>query len=150
MIPLMGINLDDFYFDYGTAVSKPTAKERGRSFILNNKSGYLIRRWSIDKVIFKDSIEERCDYLVEVQKPERRVYYWIELKGKDVVKACRQILNTIRLVSVLEEADQEARVITSATNKIDIRTLDYIKLDGLMRSKRGRLRTFTKERIETI
>lgn len=85
-----------------------------------------------------------------MQKVEKRVYYWIELKGKDLVKACRQILNTIRLVNVLEEADQEARVITSATNKIDIRTLDYIRLDNLMRSKKGCLRTYTNQRTEII
>jgi hypothetical protein len=146
----MRINLDDFDFEYGTAVSKPTAKEGSRSFTLDNQSGYFIRRWGIDEVIFKNSIEERCDYLIEVQKPNNRVYYWIELKGKDLVKACRQILNTIRLANVLEEADQEARVITSGTNKIDIRTLDYINLDRLMRSKRGRLRTYTNEGIEKI
>lgn len=150
IILLMKINLDNFSFDYGTAVSKPTAKDGARSFTLDNQSRYFIKRWSIDKVIFKDSVEERCDYLIEVQKPEKWVYYWIELKGKDLVKACRQILNTIYLVNILEEADQEARVITSGTNKIDIRTLDYLKLDRLMRSKRGCLRTYTNERIETI
>lgn len=146
----MKINLNAFAFDYGTAVSNPTANEGNRSFSLNNQSGYVIKKWSIDKIIFKDNNEERCDYLMEVQKPDKTVYYWVELKGKDVVKACRQILSTIRLVNVLEEANQEARVITSGTSKIDIRTLDYLRLDRLMRSKKGRLITYTNERIETI
>lgn len=83
----MNINLTDFPFDYGMAVSTPTAKEGSRSFSLDNQSGYLVKKWTIDKNIFKDNMEERCDYLIEIQKPDRSVYYWIELKGKDLVKS---------------------------------------------------------------
>jgi hypothetical protein len=83
----MKINLNDFPFDYGVVVSNPTAKEGNRSFTLENLSGYVTKKWSIDKVIFKDEVEQRCDYLIEVQKPDKSVYYWVELKGKDVVKA---------------------------------------------------------------
>lgn len=146
----MNINLTDFPFDYGMAVSTPTAKEGSRSFSLDNQSGYLVKKWTIDKNIFKDNMEERCDYLIEIQKPDRSVYYWIELKGKDLVKACRQILNTIRLINYSEEADHEARVITSGTGTIDIRTNDYFRLDRLMRSKNGCLKVYTNKGFEKI
>ncbi len=146
----MKVDLRDFPHDYGTVVSNPTLKEHNRSFTLDNRSRYLVKKWRIDKVVFKDSTEERCDYLLEVQKHDKFVYYWIELKGKDLVKACRQILNAIRLIDVSEAAEQQARVITTGTSKIDILTLDFVKLDNFMRSKKGRLRAFTNERTEII
>lgn len=146
----MKVNLDDYSFEYGLAVSNPTAKEGNRSFTLENNSEYVIKKWNIDKVIFKGRGEQRCDYLLEVQKPNKSVYYWIELKGKDVVKACRQILNSIRLVAIADLADQEARVLTTGTNKIDIRTLDYLRLNKLMKSKKGSLRIYTNEGLEKI
>jgi hypothetical protein len=72
------------------------------------------------------------------------------IKGKRCCESCRQILNSIRLVDVSEQAEQEARVITSGTNKIHIRTLDHVRLDKLMKIKRGSLKIYTNEGLEKI
>lgn len=145
----MRIDLDGFPFDYGTAVSNPTAKQGGRSFSLNNNSKHVIKRWAIDNVVFKDRQEERCDYLIKVEYAYG-VYYWVELKGQDLTKGCRQILSTVSLINVSADARQEARVITTGTNRLDIRTNDYNRLDKLMRKAGGCLRAYTKQGTETI
>ena len=146
----MKIDLNAFPYDYGNKESTPNAAESGRSFTLRNDSKFIVKRWSIDKVVFKNREEKRCDYLIEVTTAIRPTYFWIELKGKDIVKACRQIANTIELVIVSNSATHEARIITSGTNKIDIRTKEFVGLDNLMRRSGGRLKTYTNEKIETI
>ena len=145
----MKINLENFPFDYGKVVSNPSANEGGRSFILDNKSGHVIRRWAIDNVVFKNSTEIRCDYLIEVQK-KKVTYFWVELKGKDLVKACKQILNTINFIHVASEVQQESRVITTGTNTIDIRSIEYQRLDKIMRKTGGCLKSHTTKAIEVI
>ncbi len=147
----MKIDLNDFPFDYGNRESNPTASELGRSFTLRNDSKFIVKRWSIDKVVFKNREEQRCDYLIQViTSIKKPTYFWIELKGKDIVKACRQITNTIELVIVSNRATHEARIITSGTNKIEIRTKEFVGLDNLMRRNGGRLKTYTTEKTETI
>ena len=143
----MKVNLNDYSYDYGTAVSRPTASEFGRTFILDNKSKYIAKKWAIDKVVFRGKINERCDYLIEI---DGNRYYWVELKGKDLKKACCQLLNTLEIVDTSNAKIQEARIITTKTNKIDIRTIEYQKLDKLMGKTGGRLKTYTNQGSETI
>jgi len=146
----MNINLSEFVFDYGTAVANPVASEGGRSFKLYNQSGFIVRRWAIDKIVFTNRNEERCDYLIEVQNLENFVYYWVELKGKDILKACRQISSTVDLINVSKEIRQHARIITTGTNKLDIRANEYLKLDVRMRKTGGYLKTYTNQGSEII
>jgi hypothetical protein len=54
----MKINLDDYPFEYGKVVSRPAAEEGGRSFSLDNESKLVIKKWAIDRVVFKNRIEE--------------------------------------------------------------------------------------------
>jgi hypothetical protein len=146
----MSIELTDFEFEYGIAVKIAVASEKGRSFKLENKSEFIIKRWAIDKIVFKNSDEERCDYLIEVSNNEGLIYYWIELKGKDIIKACRQILNAIRLISISEAAIQYARIVATGVNKLAIRSIDYLRLDTLMRQTGGNLKTYTNFGVEKI
>ena len=146
----MSIELADFEFDYGTAIKVVVASEKGRSFKLENESKFIIKRWAIDKIVFKNSDEERCDYLIEVLTDESLIYYWIELKGKDIIKACRQILNAIRLINVSDEAIQYARIVATGVNRLAIRSNDYLKLDTLMRQTGGNLKTYTNTGVEKI
>ncbi len=145
----MIIDLENFIFEYGKVVSYPSASEGGRSFTLDNQSKYVVRKWAVDKIVFKDRIEERCDYLIEVQG-SKLVYYWVELKGKDLAKACRQVLTTIGLINISEEICQETRIITTGTCKIDIRTKEYQLLYKLMLKKGGLLKQYTNQATEEI
>jgi len=145
----MKLNLEQYAYVYGKVVSNPSANEGGRSFTLDNKSGYYVRKWAIDDVVFYGRTDMRCDYVIEVQS-SKVTYFWIELKGKDLVQACRQILNTIDLVFVPDAVQHESRVITTGTNTIDIRSIDYIRLDKLMRRGGGILKTYTNKGTEVI
>ena len=145
----MKIDLQNYPFEYGAAVSNPTAKENGRSFLLENQSKLIIKKWAIDKVVFKDRTDERCDYLILVQKETSKVYYWIELKGSDIVKACKQILNTISQIEI-EVKTHEARIVSSKTPVPALRDISYIKLDNQMRKFGGCLKIYTNQGIERI
>ena len=149
-VQVLKIDLSGFPFDYGTAVSNPTASEGSRSFRLDNQSAFIVRRWAIDKVVFENRNEERCDYLIEVQNPKKTIYYWIELKGKDIIKACRQITSCIDLINVSEDIRQHARIITSGTNQLEIRSNDYSKLKLRMKKTGGHLKTYTNYGSEII
>lgn len=72
-----------------------TVKESGRSFTLKNEASTVILKIKVDGCLIKNE-EERCDYLFEIHEPCTLVYY-LELKGKDIEKACSQLRNTIRL-----------------------------------------------------
>ena len=145
----MKINLEDFGYEYGKVVSFPAASEGGRSFILDNQSKYITRKWAIDTVVFKNRAEERCDYLIEVQG-NKVVYYWVELKGKDITKACAQILNAFGLINLPTGVKHEARVVTTGVNKIDIRSIGYQKLSKLMLGTGGKLLPYTNTGTEVI
>ncbi len=145
----MKVNLENFAFDYGKVVSYPTARVGSRSFTLDNKSGCIVRKWAIDTEVFKDRQEERCDYLIEVQG-NKLIFYWIELKGKDLAKACKQVLSTISLVNIPDKTRQEARIITTGTNKIDIRSKEYQTLYKLMLRNGGLLKQHTLQAFEEI
>ena len=142
--------MDDYPYEYGKVVSRPTAEEGRRSFSLDNESKLVIKKWAIDKVVFENRIEERCDYLVLVERVSSNIYYWIELKGSDVVKACRQILKTVELVTVNENAVQEARIITSKTPVPALRDINYLKLEKQMLKLGGRLKVYTNQGSEKI
>ena len=145
----MKINLEDFAYEYGKAVSFPTASEGGRSFVLDNQLNHVSRKWAIDKVVFKGREEERCDYLIEVQA-NKTIYYWVELKGKDITKACRQVLSALGLINFVDNIRHEARIITTGTNKIDIRSLEYQRLSKLMLETGGKLLQYTNTKTEVI
>lgn len=62
---------------------------------VNNNS--FVRQYKVDgDVIASTSSDERCDYLL-LNDDAHRAYY-IELKGSDIVKATRQIDNSVHLL----------------------------------------------------
>lgn len=78
---------------------KVVSKESGNEHILYNNNEYPVFQYHIDGGIITGSQGERCDYILEVQKPEKGLAYIIELKGSDLNKALSQIENTIRTYS---------------------------------------------------
>ncbi len=69
------------------------ASENGKLFKLENKSGFFIRKVKVDKCIPQKIGEGRCDYLMNID--ENKKIYFIELKGGDLRKALKQIIDTI-------------------------------------------------------
>lgn len=80
------------------------AQENKRRYILQNPSGKKICRIQIDGcVISSTSKSKKCDYLIVVCKSEAENqenhsedFYFIELKGKDLIRAVEQLTETIQ------------------------------------------------------
>src|SRR4051794_39277486 len=129
----MKIDLRECKYEYGKIVSSPSVEENGRSFTLHNESKYVIWKWAIDKDVFRNKEEKRCDYLLLVDTRERKIYYWIEIIGSDIIEAFRQILSTITNISVEKTAIQQARIIATKAYVPDLRSKDYSKLEEVIK-----------------
>lgn len=65
--------------------------EKSKTFRLDNPNRRAVVEIKVDGCLIDDE-RERCDYIFEL--PENRTCY-VELKGKNVEKACGQILATM-------------------------------------------------------
>lgn len=74
-----------------TSDSKIVFEENSRKIIFENPCKVNYKKVHIDGVVIND--DERCDYLLTSE--DERKEYFVELKGKDVMKACSQLKNTI-------------------------------------------------------
>jgi hypothetical protein len=88
------------------------ATENGKTFKLENKSGLIVRKVKVDKCLAQKVEEGRCDFLMNVD--EKRIVYFIELKGGDLRKGLKQIIDTIEyLNSEFTNFIFEARIVGS-------------------------------------
>lgn len=80
---------------YESSDPRIVVEDRGRKLTLVNAERKLIRRIKVDDCVVKGG-EKRCDYLVEVSNPPTMAVY-VELKGKNVDRACKQLAATLTL-----------------------------------------------------
>jgi len=71
------------------------AEENGKKFELINKSQFQIRKVKVDFCLNQLRNEKRCDYLMSIDKINKPVVFFIELKGGDLIKAVKQINDSI-------------------------------------------------------
>lgn len=108
--------------DQRTVVSK----EKGNEHILHNHSGYVVYQYRVDGEIMKDSLKERCDFIVEAQKDSDQRAYMIELKGSDLNKALGQLIKTIEWYKKnLQGYKILPRVVIHRTPTHDIQGAEY-------------------------
>ena len=146
----MKIDLSDCKFEYQKRVSQALAEENGRSFKLHNESNYIITKWAIDREVFKNKNEQRCDFLFLVEREERNIYYWIELKGSDTIEAYKQILSTINNIDIEKSAIQQARIIATKVHAPDLRSKAYYKLEEVIKKSNGEIIVRTNHHSEKI
>ncbi len=77
-----------------TSDSKIVLEENNRKIIFDNPCNSSYKKVHIDGEVIKEG--ERCDYLLT--STDEREEYFVELKGKDVLKACSQLKVTIKNV----------------------------------------------------
>lgn len=77
-----------------TSDSKIVLEENCRKIIFENPCMVDYKKVHIDGVVIKEG--ERCDYLLT--SADECEEYFVELKGKDVIKACSQLKMTIKNV----------------------------------------------------
>jgi len=72
-----------------------TAKEAGKSYTLENESGFIVRKVKADKCLPQKEREHRCDYLMSIDNQNNDRVFFIELKGTKLLDAVGQIFDTI-------------------------------------------------------
>ncbi len=68
-------------------------KEKSKKIIIKNVSRVRINEVKVDKCLIEDEL--KCDWLYEIECDELEKIYYVELKGKDINHALKQIINTI-------------------------------------------------------
>jgi len=91
-----------------------SASERGKSFLLENRSKVLIKKVDVDKCVYKDNTtDKRCDYLFQAETKRPKVFF-VELKGCDLSSGIDQIHSSLlALKEYFLNHMIEARLITN-------------------------------------
>ena len=90
-------------------VSVCTCEEKGRKFILKNKSNIFLIKIKVDGGLITQG--ERCDFAIDTESEE---LFLIELKGSDKPHACDQIYTTFNyILRKLDFKKCHARIILS-------------------------------------
>lgn len=118
------------------------AFEKGKTYRLNNDSNYKIRKVKVDNCIAQNTGEKSCDYLMEI-KSIKRVFF-IELKGGDLAHALRQLYSAITfLKKEFGNFQIDARIVGSRDVPGFIGLPDYLKLEKVIRSAKGKIERST-------
>ena len=102
-------------------VTLMSAKQRSIVVSENNRQFEVIvpRKCDADKVHIDTADYEtgvkRCDYAIRVTPTHKQFFYYVELKGSDVIKAAKQLVSTIekRKTDYAGYVQKEAWVICS-------------------------------------
>jgi len=71
--------------------------ENGRCFELHGPKNWEIKKIKIDGDVIKGNQTEKCDYAITVRDstPVNHALFYVELKGKDLLKAISQLESTV-------------------------------------------------------
>jgi hypothetical protein len=124
--------------EYNDNRKECVANENGKTFRLENNSGVVVRKVKVDKCILQQVGEGRCDYLMNVD--DKKIVYFIELKGGDLRKGLKQISDTIEyLKSEFTNFIFEARIVGSG-NVPKLKTITaYKSLAKLVLPSNGKI-----------
>ncbi len=118
------------------------AYENKRTYRLENKSNYKIRKIRLDGCLSQKPGEKRCDYLVEISSIRRVIF--IELKGGNLAHALKQLYSTITFLKMEYRNFQiDARIVGSRDVPGFIISPDYLKLEKEIRSSGGKIERAT-------
>lgn len=125
--------------EYGKCATHSThkkivAEENGRKFIIENKTAKIVLKVEVDGCLKIEG--EKCDYLFEIINQENieQVIY-LELKGKNIEKACSQLAATIQIFKDKhKDLKKNCYIVASRVPKIDA-TLQNLKIEFLKKYK---------------
>jgi len=128
------------------------AVENGKCYRLINSSRVEVKKIKVDKCLPQKEMEKRCDYLMRVDDQGIRRAIFIELKGKRLVDAIKQIQDTIDYLKKEFEGFQlDARIVGSGDIPKIANLPEYLKLDRTVHETNGKfIRATNRVYIETI
>jgi hypothetical protein len=126
-----------------------TVSENKSKYSLNNPQRREVCKVVIDGCLMTGDQGKQCDYLL--LSCDTSVAYFIELKGKDLSHAIRQLDQSIdQLSSNLDGLRINARVVLSKTQTPDLRTSAYIKFVKKIKRLGGTFQHKNKILIENL
>ena len=98
-----------------------TAAEKGKKIILENPGGKTVTKIQVDGCLVAGS-RPRCDWVFEVGVPASLAIY-VELKGKDIERACAQLAATLLyLKSNHQQVERRCQIVASRVPKAGTKT----------------------------
>jgi hypothetical protein len=116
-----------------------------------NKASDELSKYKVDGCLIKEESEgERCDYLLE--NCTKKILYFIELKGSDLIKAIKQINHSIDVLYKdfeNEEYTVHARIVVTRVGVPNLKNNSYyIKLQKKVKKLKGELKYYSEQYIE--
>lgn len=149
-----GIKCEKFYDNRVKIVLKD---KKGKSqFLVNNPNRYNVCCLLIDGCLIESQEEEKTDFLLlkccEKEDNKTSTAYFVELKGSNLIKAVRQINNSLNiLLPKLEDFSIiNGRIITTRVDKIDLLHTDYKALQQRLKKLNGSLEQKSIQMEENI
>lgn len=106
-------------------------------YIYWNKSLDALSKYRVDGCLITDN-GSKCDYLL--LNITKKVSYFIELKGSNLIKAVEQIDRSIDLLHKdFKDYSVEARIVLTRVNTTDLKNTKLIKLESKLRKHNGQL-----------
>lgn len=124
-------------------------EERNKRYNLVNEEGYVVALYHVDGGMISGEPDVRkCDYMYIVYDPENPTAIFVELKGKDIYHAIRQIKEILDRYGTVLQRRICARIICSAVPRLyNDPSFKNLKKE-LMRRYQGTLHIFEKSRDE--
>lgn len=127
--------------------TKIVLKDRkGKSqFLVNNPNHYQVCCLLIDGCLIESQEEEKTDFLLlkcpEKDDDKTSAAYFVELKGSNLIKAVRQINNSLNILlpKLAEYSIINGRIVTTRIDKIDLGHTEYRALEKRLKKLNGTL-----------
>ena len=115
-------------------------------YIYENESLDSLSKYRVDGCLINDN-DLKCDFLLINRT--KKISYFVELKGSDLIKAVEQI---DRSINVLHEYFKgysiQARIVLTRVNTTDLKSIKLIRLENKLKKMNGRLIKQTRKLIE--
>lgn len=124
--------------------------EKGKTFRIINEGEFNMHVYQVDPCLINDKNQQKCDYLLLIEKKSDRRAYFVELKGTRIPDAINQVHNSINLLyKLLHEHKIFARIVGKRVTP-DIKSR-RAKLDEKLKRFGGNLIIYSNpEYTETI
>jgi hypothetical protein len=120
--------------------------KKGKSqFLVNNPNRYRVCCLRIDGCLIESQEEEKTDFLLlkccEKDDDKTSVAYFVELKGSNLIKAVRQINNSLNVLlpKLVNYSIINGRIVTTRIDKIDLGHTEYKALEKRLKKLNGTL-----------
>jgi hypothetical protein len=139
----------DECFEFAEERMKIVTCEDARSdtkFIYKNNSKDFLTKYRVDGCLIKDK-NSKCDYLL--LNCTKKISYFIELKGSDLIKAVEQIDRSITVLHQdFNDYTVEARIVLTRVNTTDLKSSKLISLERRLKKLNGKLIKQTRQLTE--